>query len=59
MRQSTKDRIEGKYHETKGKVKEATGRATDNPKVTFEGKAEKVAGKLQSKGGKIGKNLER
>ena len=32
MKSSTKDKVEGKYHEVKGKIKEMAGELTDNPK---------------------------
>ena len=31
MKPSTKDELEGKLHETKGKVKEKIGQVTNNP----------------------------
>jgi len=31
MKESTKDEIAGKVHETKGAIKEKVGRATNNP----------------------------
>jgi uncharacterized protein YjbJ (UPF0337 family) len=48
MKQSTKDKAKGKFHEVKGKVKEKVGRATNNPDLETEGQVEKtsVAGKL-------------
>jgi len=51
MKESTKDRITGKYHEAKGKVKEVAGKAVHNPRVAIEGHEEKIAGKVQEKGG--------
>jgi uncharacterized protein YjbJ (UPF0337 family) len=51
MKSSIRDKAEGTLHEVKGKVKEVAGKITDNPKLTAEGKAEKLAGKVQ---GKIG-----
>lgn len=51
MKSSIRDKAEGTLHEVKGKVKEVAGRMTDNPKLTAEGKVEKIAGKVQ---GKIG-----
>jgi uncharacterized protein YjbJ (UPF0337 family) len=44
MKSSIRDKAEGTLHEVKGKVKEVTGKITDNPKLEAEGKAEKIAG---------------
>jgi len=57
MKSSTKDQVEGKFHEAKGAVKEAAGKITDNPKLQGEGTGEKIAGKVQSKVGQINKVL--
>ena len=56
MKSSTKDKAEGKFHEAKGKIKEVTGKITDNPKLEGKGKAEKIAGKVQEKIGE-GENV--
>jgi len=34
MKPSTKDEVEGTFHETKGKVKEEAGKVTNNPNLT-------------------------
>jgi len=57
MKNSTKDQIEGKFHEAKGAAKEIAGKLTDNPKLEGEGTGEKIAGKIQEKIGQIGKVL--
>jgi uncharacterized protein YjbJ (UPF0337 family) len=57
MKSSMKDKVEGTFHEAKGKVKEMAGKITDNPKLEGEGKAEKIAGKVQEKIGKVKKVL--
>ena len=57
MKQSTKDKAEGKFHEVKGKVKEEVGRATNNPDLEAEGQVEKVGGKVQKKIGQVEKVL--
>src|ERR1700693_3231488 len=44
MKPSTKDQVQGKFHEMKGKVKEKAGKATNNPNLMDEGQAEKVSG---------------
>jgi len=41
MKPSTKDQIEGKLHEMKGKVKEKAGQITNNPNLAAEGQNEK------------------
>ena len=43
-----KDRIKGTAHQVKGAVKEAAGKVTGDSKTEAEGKAEKVAGKVQN-----------
>jgi uncharacterized protein YjbJ (UPF0337 family) len=58
MRPSTKDQVEGMLHEAKGKVKEAAGILTDNPRLESAGVGEKVAGKIQGKIGQVEKVLE-
>ena len=59
MKPSTKDQVEGKLHEVKGRVKEAAGQVTYNPNLTKEGQAEQVAGKVQKKVGQIKKVFEK
>ena len=53
MKQSTKDKAKGKFHEVKGKVKEKVGRATNNPDLEAEGQVEKIGGKVQKKIGQV------
>ena len=59
MKDSTKDRIEGKFHEAKGAVKEKVGSMAGNPVTEAKGQDEKIAGKVQNKIGQIEKNRER
>lgn len=59
MKVSTKDRIQGKYHETKGAVKEKVGSTTGNPEMEASGRDERVAGKVQNKVGQVEKVLEK
>jgi uncharacterized protein YjbJ (UPF0337 family) len=59
MRQSTKDKAKGKFHELKGKVKEKVGRATNNPDLEAKGQVEKIGGKVQKKIGQVEKVLEK
>ena len=57
MKSSTRDKAEGAFHKTKGKIKEMAGKMPDNPELEAEGKAEKIAGKVQEKVGKTKKIL--
>jgi uncharacterized protein YjbJ (UPF0337 family) len=59
MKDSTKDKVEGKAHEVKGTVKEKIGRATNNPDLESAGQAEKIGGKVQKKVGDIEKVFEK
>ncbi len=59
MDNSTQDRVEGKFHEMKGKAKEKLGQVTNNPNLEVEGQDEKVAGKVQKKIGDVEKVFER
>jgi uncharacterized protein YjbJ (UPF0337 family) len=58
MTPSTKDQIEGKFHEVKGAVKEKAGKATNDPNLTADGQDEKLTGKVQKKVGQIEKVFE-
>src|ERR1019366_5592069 len=42
MSQSTKDQIEGKFHEVKGEVKEKVGKVANSPNLEAEGQNEKL-----------------
>jgi uncharacterized protein YjbJ (UPF0337 family) len=55
MKQSTKDKARGTFHEVKGKVKEKVGRATNDPDLEAEGQIEKIGGKVQKKIGQVKK----
>ena len=55
MESSTKDKLEGTFHEVKGKVKEVAGKLIDNPELEAEGTGEKIAGKIQEKIGEVKK----
>jgi uncharacterized protein YjbJ (UPF0337 family) len=59
MKQSTKDKAKGKFHEVKGKVKETVGRATNDPDLEAEGLGEKLGGKVLKKIGQVEKVLEK
>jgi uncharacterized protein YjbJ (UPF0337 family) len=51
MKNSTKDKIEGGFHEVKGTLKEEVGKVTNDRNLKGEGKAEKKAGKVQQRMG--------
>jgi len=55
----TKNEVEGKFHEVKGKVKEKAKKLTNNPGLEAEGRDEKRGGKVQRKIGQVEKALER
>jgi uncharacterized protein YjbJ (UPF0337 family) len=55
MKQSTKDKAKGSFHEVKGAVKQKVGRATDDPNLAAEGQGEKIGGKIQKKIGQLEK----
>lgn len=57
MKSSTKDSIEGKLHQVKGKTKEVIGVVTSDVQMEAEGKGENLGGKAQSKVGEIKKVL--
>ena len=57
MKSSIRDKAEGTFHEIKGKVKEVSGKITDNHTLEAKGKAEKIAGKVQEKVGQVKKTL--
>jgi uncharacterized protein YjbJ (UPF0337 family) len=59
MKDSTKDQVQGKVHETKGKIKEEIGKATNNPDLMGEGQDEKLGGKIQKKIGQVEKVFEK
>jgi len=55
MADSTKDKVEGAFHDAKGKIKEKVGHATNDPDMESEGTAEKIGGKVQKKVGDVEK----
>jgi uncharacterized protein YjbJ (UPF0337 family) len=57
MKSSIRDKAEGAFHEAKGKVKETAGKIADNPTLEAKGNAEKIAGKVQGKVGRVKKFL--
>jgi uncharacterized protein YjbJ (UPF0337 family) len=56
---STHDEVEGKVHQAKGAVKEAIGKATNNPNLHDEGTAEKITGKVEEKIGQVKRVFEK
>jgi uncharacterized protein YjbJ (UPF0337 family) len=58
MNNSTKDEIEGSVQEAKGQSEKA-GQVTNRPALAAEGKAEKIAGKVQKEVGQIEEVLEK
>jgi len=59
MKSGTENRTEGAFHQLKGTIKEAAGNLSDNPKLKAKGIAEKVAGKIQEKIGRVEKVFEK
>jgi len=57
VKQSTRNKAKGKFHEVKGKVKENLGGAANKPKLRVQGKAEGIRGKNQKKIGEVEKIL--
>jgi uncharacterized protein YjbJ (UPF0337 family) len=58
MKLSTKDVAKGKFHQAKGKAKEKVGRVAGRPKLEYEGRDERQAGKVQEKIGQIERVFE-
>jgi uncharacterized protein YjbJ (UPF0337 family) len=59
MKSSTRDNVEGKMHQVKGKLKEAAGIIIGNDDLEAEGKGEKIEGQVQEKLGQIKKVLDK
>ena len=55
MKSSDRDKVEGTFHEAKGKVKEMAGKLSNNPRLEAKGKIEKMAGKAQKRVGQAKK----
>ena len=49
MKNSTRDKLKGRFHEVKGTIKEGIGKATSDRNLKAAGKAEKKAGKVQQR----------
>jgi uncharacterized protein YjbJ (UPF0337 family) len=50
---STGDKFDNKAEELKGKAKEGVGRATDDPELETEGKADQMKGNLKQAAEKV------
>ena len=59
MNNSTQDKVEGKIHEVKGKVKEKIGETTNDPDMQAEGVDESTGGTVQKKIGQIKQVFEK
>ena len=59
MKPSTENKIAGKVHEVKGKIKEKAGQLTNDRTLQTKGIGEKIAGKVQKKIGQAEKVLGR
>lgn len=59
MKPGTKDQVEGRIHEVKGKVKKMAGQAVNNPDLESEGIAENLSGKVQKKVGQLEQVFEK
>ena len=57
MKPSTENKIAGKVHEVKGKIKEKLGQLTNDSDLEAEGIGEKIGGKIQKKIGQVKKVL--
>jgi uncharacterized protein YjbJ (UPF0337 family) len=57
MKLSTEDKTTGKIHEVKGAIRQKAGEVTNNPDLEADGRAEKIAGKVQNFAGKVEKVL--
>jgi len=53
MKRSKKDQISGKARELKGRIKEKTGRALNNPRMEDEGRMERAGGRIRKKIGDV------
>ena len=53
-----KDQVGGAMKQAKGAVKEAVGKATGNEQAEYEGKADKIAGKVQKGFGDVKEKIK-
>ncbi|HLK67589.1 MAG TPA: CsbD family protein [Bryobacteraceae bacterium] len=59
MNTSNQDKVEGKLHEMKGKVKEKVGQVINDADLEAEGKSENLEGKIQKKVAQIKEVFEK
>jgi uncharacterized protein YjbJ (UPF0337 family) len=59
MKDSTKDTVEGTFHEVKGAIKTQAGKLASNPDLEADGIVEKIAGKIQQKIAQVEKIIEK
>jgi uncharacterized protein YjbJ (UPF0337 family) len=59
MKDSTKNQVQGRVNEVKGKIKEKVGQVTNDPNLQAEGQEEKLGGKIQKKVGQVEKVFEK
>jgi uncharacterized protein YjbJ (UPF0337 family) len=50
---ATEDKMSNKVQELKGRAKESWGRATDDPDLEAEGRADRASGNLKQAGEKV------
>jgi uncharacterized protein YjbJ (UPF0337 family) len=55
MKSSIRDKAEGRFHVAKGKVREVSGKLSDNRVLEAKGYGEKTAGKIQVTIGQVKK----
>jgi uncharacterized protein YjbJ (UPF0337 family) len=53
MKSSLRDKVEGKMHWVKGKIKEVIGKAVNNPDLEAKGNKEILSGAMQKKVGAV------
>jgi uncharacterized protein YjbJ (UPF0337 family) len=53
MKPSIRDEAEGKFHDSKGKLKKKVGQLTNDPDLEAEGQAEEISGKVQERVGRV------
>jgi uncharacterized protein YjbJ (UPF0337 family) len=58
MKQSTKDKAQGDFHQWRGTIEGKAGKLTNDHGLEAEGVVEKIAGKIQKKIGQAEKAVE-
>ena len=54
MQSSIRYKVEGTFHDVKGKIKEVTGKLVNDSNLEADGTDEKIAGQVQEKTGRHG-----